>query len=132
MKTQSFNSASSNLGATIKQSMSMIMGNDVSNFTLVFLDPTVNNAANSSQMFVVPNITIGRAGSCHVRYGTQYSSVSRQHASITGNNNQYYLNHNPAATNPTLVNGSPIAGPHLLQNGDTIQFSQNGPRLGSM
>lgn len=128
MKTQSFNSASSNLGATIKQSMSMIMGKDVSNFTLVFLDPTVNNSANSSQMFVVPNITIGRAGACHVRYGDQYTSVSRQHASITGNNNQYYLNHNPAATNPTYVNGTPISGPHLLKNGDTIQFSQNGPR----
>ena len=128
VKTQVFQPSSSNLGATIMQSFNMIRGKDVSNFSLYFLDATSNKRAGEEQSFFMPNIVIGRGSKCHVKYGDNYSTVSREHASISSDGKSHFLNHNPSAKNPTFVNGRPIGGTHMLQSGDEIQFSHNGPK----
>lgn len=129
MKTEQFQPATSNFGATIMQSVNLMRGKNVSNFSIVFLDPTEKHSAGQHQSFYMPNIVFGRGSKCHVKYGDNYKTVSREHASITSNGNQQYLNHNSSAKNPTLVNGNPISGTHLLQNGDEIQFSHDGPKV---
>ena len=129
MKTERFQPTGSNLGATLRQSAKMVFGGDVPNYTILFIDPTSKHAAGSHQMFVVPNITFGRSPRCHVSYGDNYKSVSREHASLTVQGSQFYLNHNPNATNPTLVNGQAIGAGHILNNGDEVQFSANGPKI---
>jgi len=128
-KTERFNPAGSNLGATIRQSVDYIRGKSGANYTLVYLDPTVKHPIGSVENIMLPNITFGRGDQCHVKYGEQYSTVSRQQASITTGGNDFVLNQNPQAGNPTLVNGNPINGPTVLNNGDEIQFSVNGPRV---
>ena len=128
VKTQVFQPSSSNLGATIMQSFNMIRGKDVSNFSLYFLDATSSKRAGEEQSFFMPNIVIGRGAKCHVKYGDNYSTVSREHASISSDGKSHFLNHNPSAKNPTFVNGRPISGTHMLQSGDEIQFSHNGPK----
>lgn len=129
MKTEQFQSSSSNLGQTILQSFNMIRGKNVSNFSLLFVDATTDKKAGEQASFFMPNIVFGRGSKCHVRYGEQYRTVSREHSSITSANNEFFLNHNPNAKNPTFVNNQPISGPHKLQNGDDIQLSNDGPKL---
>lgn len=128
-KTQQFQGSGSNLRSTIQQSINLIRGKDVSNYTLVFIDTTLKNAAGSHENIYMPHITLGRGQKCHVRYSEKYTTVSREHASISTDGNNFYLNHNPKAKNPTLVNGNPINMAYSLQNGDEIQLSYDGPRL---
>lgn len=128
-KTEQFQSSGSNFGSTIRQSFNLIRGKDVPNYTLLFMSPTKKQPAGTTETIFMPNIVIGRGAKCHVRYSDDNKTVSREHASISANGSQFVLNHNPGAKNPTLVNGGPISGPHMLRNGDEIQFSYDGPKV---
>lgn len=128
-KTERFQPANSNLGATIRQSANFISGKKVPNYTLLFLDPSLKNKEGEHENIVLPNITIGRGDKCHVRYGDNYNTVSREHVSISYGDDKFVLNHNTAASNPTFVNGKQAMGPTPLQNGDEIQLSSQGPRF---
>lgn len=128
-KTQQFQSSGSDLRSTIQQSINMIRGKDVSTYTLVFIDPTVKHQAGSHENIFMPHITLGRGPKCHVRFDDNYGTVSREHASISTDSNNVFLNHNPNAKNPTLVNGNAIHSAYSLQNGDEIQLSYDGPRI---
>ncbi len=128
-KTQQFKSAGSNLGRTIGQSLSMITGKDIPNYSLLFLDETLTRKRGEHETIFMPHIVLGRSSRCHVRYGDEHRTVSREHASITVDGSSFVLNHNTAASNPTYVNGRTIGGSHSLQNGDEIQLSSNGPKI---
>lgn len=124
-----FRNAGSKLGSTIRQSLELITGRNVSNYTLLFLDPTKHHKKGESKNIVVPYIVLGRNSSCHVQYGDEYPTVSRQHASIQSDDKGCTLIHNPQATNPTYVDGKQINGYYNLETGDEIQLSQDGPRI---
>ena len=124
-----FRNAGSRFGSTIRQSLDLITGRNVNNYTLLFLDPTKQHKRGESKNIVVPYIVLGRNASCHVQYGDDYPTVSRQHASIQSDDKGCTLIHNPQATNPTYVDGRPIQGYHNLESGDEIQLSQDGPRI---
>ncbi|MEP6795619.1 MAG: FHA domain-containing protein [Saprospiraceae bacterium] len=124
-----FRNAGSRFGSTIRQSLDLISGRNVNNYTLLFLDPTKQHIRGESKNIVVPYIVLGRNSSCHVQYGDEYPTVSRQHASIQSDEKGCVLIHNPQATNPTYVDGRPISGYHNLESGDEIQLSHDGPRI---
>jgi S1-C subfamily serine protease len=128
-KTEQFKSAGSMLGRTIGQSLSMIRGKDVANYSLLFMDPTADRKRGEHQTIFMPHIVLGRSSKCHVRYSDEFRTVSREHASITIDGNRYILHHNPSASNPTYVNGSVVGSSYELQNGDEMQLSSNGPRI---
>ena len=128
-RTERFQTANSNLGATLRQSASFISGKQVPNYSLLYLDPTIRNQQGTHENIVLPNVTMGRGERCHVRYDDNYGTVSREHASISYGENNFVLNHNPNASNPTFVNGNEVMAPVTLNNGDEIQLSSNGPRL---
>lgn len=128
-KTEQFKSAGSNLGRTIGQSLSMITGKDIPNYSLLFIDATLNRKRGEHETIFMPHIVLGRSSRCHVRYGDEHKTVSREHASITVDGSNFVINHNPSASNPTYVNGRAIGGAHQLQNGDEIQLSSNGPKM---
>lgn len=128
-KTEQFKSAGSNLGRTIGQSLSMITGKDIPNYSLLFLDATLSRKRGEHETIFMPHIVLGRSSRCHVRYGDDFKTVSREHASITVDGSSFVLNHNPSASNPTYVNGRAIGAAHQLQNGDEIQLSSNGPKI---
>ncbi len=128
-KTEQFKAAGSNLGRTIGQSLSMITGKDVPNYSLLFLDATLSRKRGEHETIFMPHIVLGRSSRCHVRYGDDFKTVSREHASITVDGSSFVLNHNPSASNPTYVNGRAIGAAHQLQNGDEIQLSSNGPKM---
>lgn len=117
-----------NLAATINQGFQMMAGRDVPNYTLLFLDSTKKHKAGEHKNYIVQHLEIGRGSGCDIQYDDSYSTVSRKHASISIVDKNFILKHHPNASNPTFVNNQ-IVQEHKLQNGDEIQFSENGPKL---
>ena len=87
------------------------------------------HSAGESQKIIIDQIELGRDSSCQIRYDESFETVSRKHAAIVRDGNNWQLIH-LSTSNPTLVNGRPIQGTYYLQSGDEIQLSVNGPRLG--
>ena len=71
---------------------------------------------------------IGRNVDCQIRYDEQFETVSRRHAAIIRESNQWKLIA-LSQTNPTFVNGKAVHKEWYLQHGDEIQCSINGPKL---
>lgn len=85
--------------------------------------------AGESQKIIIDQVELGRDASCQVRFDESFETVSRKHAAIVRDGNNWQLVH-LSSSNPTLVNGRPIQGSYYLQSGDEIQLSEGGPRLG--
>ena len=85
--------------------------------------------SGEAQKIIVDQIELGRGSNCQVRFDENFATVSRSHASIVKDGDNWKII--PlSATNPTLVNGVKIEGAWYLQNGDEIQLSTSGPKLG--
>lgn len=85
--------------------------------------------AGEAQEIIVDNVEIGRDSRCQVRFDESFSTVSRHHAGIMKDGDNWKLVQ-ISKTNSTLLNGRPIQTEWYLQNGDEIQLSVNGPKLG--
>lgn len=85
--------------------------------------------AGESQEIIVDNIEMGRDTHCQVRFDESFKTVSRHHAAIVKAGDQWKLVQ-ISKTNSTLLNGQPVRTEWYLQNGDEIQLSVNGPKLG--
>lgn len=85
--------------------------------------------AGENQEIIVNQIEIGRDPHCQVRFDESFSTVSRRHAAIIKDGDNWKII--PLSqTNTTLLNGHPVRNEWYLQNGDEIQLSVNGPKLG--
>lgn len=85
--------------------------------------------AGESQEIIVDNIELGRDSHCQVRFDESFKTVSRHHAAIVREGDMWKLI--PLSkTNTTFLNGRPVKEAWYLQNGDEIQLSVNGPKLG--
>lgn len=85
--------------------------------------------AGEAQEIIVDQIEIGRDSRCQVRFDDSFSTVSRHHAAIVRDGDNWKLVQ-ISKTNTTLLNGHPVRTEWYLQNGDEIQLSINGPKLG--
>lgn len=85
--------------------------------------------AGESQEIIVDNIELGRDSHCQVRFDESFQTVSRHHAAIVRDGEMWKLVQ-ISKTNSTFLNGRPIKTEWYLQNGDEIQLSVNGPKLG--
>lgn len=99
-------------------------------FILQHRDETKFHHAGESQKIIVDQVELGRAKECQVQFdGETCPTVSRRHAAIEKDVNGWKIV--PLSqTNSTLVNGRVISSAWYLQNGDEIQLSKGGPRLG--
>ncbi len=85
--------------------------------------------AGESQEIIVDNIELGRDSHCQVRFDESFKTVSRRHAAIVKDGDMWKLV--PLSkTNSTFLNGRPVKEEWYLQNGDEIQLSVNGPKMG--
>lgn len=82
-----------------------------------------------SQEIIVDTIEIGRDSHCQVRFDDNFPTVSRRHAAIIKDGDNWKLVQ-LSKTNSTFLNGRAIKTEWYLQNGDEIQLSVNGPKLG--
>lgn len=78
------------------------------------------------QNFTESVITIGRHPSCKMRLPADLTTVSRQHAEIVREGNQFRLIDHSA--NGTFVNGK-RATEAVLKSGDVLEFSEQGPKV---
>lgn len=85
--------------------------------------------AGEAQEIIVDQIELGRDSRCQVRFDDSFSTVSRRHAAIIKDGDNWKLVQ-ISKTNTTLLNGRPVQTEWYLQNGDEIQLSVNGPKLG--
>jgi len=85
--------------------------------------------AGESQEIIVDQIELGRDPRCQVRFDESFATVGRRHAAIVKDGDKWKLVH-LSQTNPTFLNGRPVQHEWYLQNGDDIQLSIGGPRLG--
>lgn len=81
-----------------------------------------------AQKIIVDNIEIGRDPRCQVRFDENFKTVSRRHAAIVRDGDNWKLVQ-ISKTNSTLLNGRRISTEWYLQSGDEIQISVNGPKL---
>lgn len=85
--------------------------------------------AGESQKIIVDQVELGRDSSCQVRFDEAFETVSRKHAAIVREGSNWKLV--PlSSTNATIVNGMPIQGEKVLNSGDEIRLSSQGPVLG--
>lgn len=85
--------------------------------------------AGESQKIIVDQIELGRDSSCQVRFDESFETVSRRHAAIVRDGENWKLI--PiSTTNATLVNGQIVNGEWHLKSGDEIRLSSRGPVLG--
>ncbi len=98
-------------------------------YTLVHKVTTKYHKAGESQPIIVDEIELGRDPSCQVRFDENFQTVSRRHAAIVREGENWKLVQ-LSKTNPTYLNGRPVQSQWYLQNGDEIQLSTNGPKLG--
>lgn len=118
------------LAGSVGAGMGAIMnGSGRTYFVLEHKSSSKYHQAGETQKIIVDQIELGRAASCQVRYDESFETVSRKHAAIERDGENWKLIH-LSQSNPTLVNGRPISGTYYLQSGDEIQLSVGGPRLG--
>ena len=82
-----------------------------------------------SQEIIVDTVELGRDSRCQVRFDENFPTVSRRHAAIVKEGDNWKLVQ-LSTTNTTFLNGKPIKDEWYLQNGDEIQLSINGPKMG--
>ncbi|MDR1631720.1 MAG: FHA domain-containing protein [Dysgonamonadaceae bacterium] len=85
--------------------------------------------SGETQEIIVDQVEIGRDAKCQVRFDDSFGTVSRRHAAIYREGDRWKLV-SLSETNSTLLNGQRIDSEIYLKNGDEIQLSSNGPRLG--
>lgn len=85
--------------------------------------------AGESQKIIIDQVELGRDGSCQVRFDESFATVSRRHAAIVKDGDNWKLI--PLSqTNATFVNSVPVNSETILNNGDEIKLSSNGPVMG--
>jgi len=76
--------------------------------------------------FSVLPIFIGRHPSCHLLFPTDLAHISRKHAEIIREGNQFKLIDH--STNGTFVNGKKVKEVYL-KDGDVLMFAEGGPQV---
>ena len=92
-------------------------------------DASKFHKAGESQKIIIDQVELGRGSDCQVRFDDSFQTVSRRHAAIVKDGERWKLVH-LSTTNSTLVNGVPVTTEKYLENGDEIQLSIGGPRMG--
>lgn len=98
-------------------------------FILEHKDACRLHRAGESQKFIIDQVELGRDKNCQVQFGEDMITVSRRHAAIIREGDRWKLIQ-LSKTNSTFLNGRPIESQWYLENGDEIQLSLGGPRMG--
>lgn len=119
-------SMSGSLGSGMK---SLMGGNGRRYYVLEHKVSSKYHKAGESQKIIVDQIELGRSSKCQVRFDESFTTVSRRHAAIVKDGDNWKLVQ-LSKTNSTYLNGHKVVNEWYLQSGDEIQLSTNGPRMG--
>lgn len=115
---------------SVGSGMQSLMGNnDRRYYILEHKVSSKYHRMGESQKIIVDQIEIGRDSRCQVRFDEGFPTVSRRHAAIVKDGENWKIL--PlSTTNTTFLNGIKLDKEWYLQSGDEIQLSTNGPKLG--
>ena len=108
---------------------SLIGGGNKTYYVLEHKVSSKYHKAGEAQEIIVDQVELGRDSNCAVQFDESFKTVSRRHAAIVRDGDNWKLIQ-LSQTNTTFLNGHPIKNEWYLQNGDEIQLSVNGPKLG--
>ncbi len=117
------------LKGSIGAGMKSVMGSSKKYYILEHKNSSKYHKAGESQEIIVDQIEIGRSSKCQVRYDESFATISRRHAAIVKDGENWKLVQ-LSSTNSTFLNGQIVKSEWYLQNGDEIQLSVKGPKLG--
>lgn len=118
------------LAGSVGAGMKSVFGGEGKRFyTLVHKVSSKYHKAGESQQIIVDQIELGRDPRCQVRFDESFTTVSRRHAAIVKDRDNWKLVQ-LSKVNTTFLNGHKVLNEWYLQNGDEIQLSTNGPKLG--
>lgn len=117
------------LKGSIGSGMQSLMGSERRFYILEHKVSSKYHKAGENQQIIVDQIEIGRDSTCQVRFDESFATVSRKHAAIVRDGDNWRLVQ-LSQTNSTFLNGQRVQKEWYLQNGDEIQLSVNGPKMG--
>lgn len=117
------------LKGSIGSGMQSLMGSGRRFYILEHKVSSKYHKAGENQQIIVDQIEIGRDSTCQVRFDESFATVSRRHAAIVRDGDNWKLVQ-LSQTNSTFLNGQRVQKEWYLQNGDEIQLSVNGPKMG--
>ena len=118
------------VSGTINSGVRSVFGSEGRRYFIIeHKDESSLHNRGEQQKLIVDEVFIGRDAKCQVRIDEKFGTVSREHALIVKDGENWKLIHR-SQTNQTYVNGQLVHGEVVLQNGDEIQLASNGPRLG--
>lgn len=113
---------------TLSTGVDTLVTNRKSRYELIHKVSSAYHQEGEHQPIILDDILLGRAPECNVRFDESFSTVSRQHASIVRDGDNWKLIQR-SKTNTTFLNGVAIQDSWYLQSGDEIQLAVNGPKL---
>ncbi len=117
------------LNGSIGAGMKSVFGSSKKYYILEHKVASKYHRLGESQEIIVDQIELGRSPKCQVRYDESFATVSRRHAAIVKDGDNWKLVQ-LSTTNSTFLNNHKVNKEWYLQNGDEIQLSVNGPKLG--
>ncbi|MDR2385345.1 MAG: FHA domain-containing protein [Tannerella sp.] len=129
MATQATEIYKRTVSGSIGAGIGSVFGSGKSYYILEHKTSSRYHKAGESQEIIVNQIELGRDPKCQVQYDESFTTVSRRHAAIARDGDNWKII-SLSETNSTLVNAQRIEHERYLQNGDEIQLSSGGPRLG--
>lgn len=117
------------LKGSIGAGVQSVLGSDRRFYILEHKISSKYHKAGENQQIIVDQIELGRASTCQVRFDESFTTVSRRHAAIVRDGDNWKLVQ-LSQTNSTFLNGHQVQKEWYLQNGDEIQLSVNGPKMG--
>lgn len=114
---------------TLGAGVSSLFGGAANYYVLEHKVSSKYHKLGEAQEIIVDYAEIGRDKDCAVRFDESFDTVSRHHAAIVKKDDNWKLIQ-LSQTNSTFLNGHKVADEWYLQNGDEIQLSINGPKLG--
>lgn len=116
---------------TLSAGMSSLVGSDGKKYYIIeFKFDSKTHHRGESKPVLVDEAFIGRDNKCQIRIDEEFSTVSREHAVIKKTDENTWTLYHRSQTNATYVNGQQVMDSVTLKNGDEIQLSDGGPRLG--
>ena len=114
---------------TVSAGLKSLGGKGKTFYVLEFKNNSQMHRAKTTKEIIVDYIELGRSPKCQIRFGEDCRTVSGVHCAIMREGENYFVKH-LSKSNPTLINGHPVADKFYINSGDEITLSYGGPVIG--
>jgi cell division protein FtsB len=114
---------------TVSAGLKSLGGRGKTFYVLEFKNNSQMHRAKTTKEIIVDYIELGRSPKCQIRFGEDCRTVSGVHCAIMREGEHYFVKH-LSKSNPTLINGKPVADKYYINSGDEITLSYGGPIIG--